>query len=159
MGVGCVKPGSAYNYLGSSSWVALTVEKPIVDERMRTMNWAHCVPGYLHPSGSTQTACACLNWLKDTVCRAECAEAESTNRDILDLARALREVTTRITNLEETVNTLKAKTDEAYMGVITVRNRLDSVDTLMRDNVRQLWERVHAFDERWRATFVTTIEP
>ncbi len=52
VGVGCIKPGTAYNYLGSSSWVALTVEKPIVDEKMRTMNWAHVVPGYLHPSGS-----------------------------------------------------------------------------------------------------------
>ena len=38
VGVGCVAPGTAYNYLGSSSWVALTVEKPIVDEQRRTMN-------------------------------------------------------------------------------------------------------------------------
>ena len=50
VGVGCVEPGTAYNYLGSSSWIALTVTRPIVDEQMRTMNWAHCVPGYLHPS-------------------------------------------------------------------------------------------------------------
>ena len=32
--VGCVKPGTAYNYLGSSSWIALTVKEPIVDEQM-----------------------------------------------------------------------------------------------------------------------------
>ena len=52
VGVGCVRPGTAYNYLGSSSWIALTVKEPIVDPLMRTMNWAHCVPGYLHPSGT-----------------------------------------------------------------------------------------------------------
>lgn len=65
VGVGCVEPGSAYNCLGSSSWIALTVRKPIVDPEMRTMNWAHCVPGYLHPSGTMQTAGASFKWLAE----------------------------------------------------------------------------------------------
>jgi len=71
VGVGCIKPGTAYNYLGSSSWIALTVKEPIVDEQMRTMNWAHCVPGYLHPSGTMQTAGSSHNWLKNTLCDKE----------------------------------------------------------------------------------------
>ena len=71
VGVGCIRPGAAYNYLGSSSWVALTVKEPIVDPQMRTMNWAHCVPGYLHPSGTMQTAGASHNWLKNTLCQPE----------------------------------------------------------------------------------------
>jgi xylulokinase len=71
VGVGCIRPGAAYNYLGSSSWVALTVTEPIVDPQMRTMNWAHCVPGYLHPSGTMQTAGASHNWLKNTLCQPE----------------------------------------------------------------------------------------
>lgn len=79
VGVGCIKPGTAYNYLGSSSWIALTVEKPIVDEQMRTMNWAHCVPGYLHPSGTMQTAGSSVQWLKEVICTSECAEAAASN--------------------------------------------------------------------------------
>lgn len=79
VGVGCIKPGTAYNYLGSSSWIALTVEKPIVDEQMRTMNWAHCVPGYLHPSGTMQTAGSSVQWLKEVICTSECAEAAAGN--------------------------------------------------------------------------------
>lgn len=75
VGVGCIRPGTAYNYLGSSSWVALTVEKPIVDSQMRTMNWAHCVPGYLHPSGTMQTAGASHAWLKNTLCQVEAQQA------------------------------------------------------------------------------------
>jgi len=75
VGVGCIRPGTAYNYLGSSSWVALTVEKPIVDSQMRTMNWAHCVPGYLHPSGTMQTAGSSHAWLKNTLCDVEVREA------------------------------------------------------------------------------------
>lgn len=75
VGVGCIKPGTAYNYLGSSSWIALTTKKPIVDPLMRTMNWAHCVPGYLHPSGTMQTAGSSHNWLKNTLCLEEISEA------------------------------------------------------------------------------------
>jgi xylulokinase len=76
VGVGCIKPGIAYNYVGSSSWIALTVEKPIYDEQMRTMNWAHAVPGYLQPSGTMQTAGSSYNWLKNEICRIETEAAE-----------------------------------------------------------------------------------
>jgi len=88
VGVGCVKPGSAYNYLGSSSWVALTVEKPIVDEQMRTMNWAHCVPGYLHPSGTMQAAGSSYQWLKNTICEAEARDAEERGVDVYQIINA-----------------------------------------------------------------------
>jgi len=85
VGVGCVKPGTAYNYLGSSSWIALTVEKPIVDEQMRTMNWAHCVPGYLHPSGTMQTAGSSFNWMKEQLCSPESAAALAKGTNPFDL--------------------------------------------------------------------------
>jgi xylulokinase len=105
VGVGCVKPGSrengtgsdqddrclshfscgAYNYLGSSSWIALTVDKPIVDPQMRTMNWAHCVPGYLHPSGTMQAAGSSYHWLKETICTLEQQQARETNVDVYEL--------------------------------------------------------------------------
>jgi len=85
VGVGCIKPGTAYNYLGSSSWIALTVKKPIVDEQMRTMNWAHCVPGYLHPSGTMQTAGSSHNWLKNTLCFEENQAASAAGGDPYDL--------------------------------------------------------------------------
>jgi len=88
VGVGCIRPGSAYNYLGSSSWVALTVEKPIVDEQMRTMNWAHCVPGYLHPSGTMQAAGSSYQWLKNTICEAEARDAEARGVDVYEIINA-----------------------------------------------------------------------
>lgn len=85
VGVGCVAPGNAYNYLGSSSWVALTVEKPIVDEQRRTMNWAHVVPGMLHPSGTMQAAGASFNWMVSQLCEHEKAEAERLGCKVYDL--------------------------------------------------------------------------
>jgi xylulokinase len=75
VGVGCVRPGMAYGYVGSSSWIAMASEKPIVDKQMRTMNWAHVVPGYLHPAGTMQTAGSSYQWLKNEICHAEVAQA------------------------------------------------------------------------------------
>lgn len=88
VGVGCVRPGTAYNYLGSSSWIALTVEQPIVDPQMRTMNWAHCVPGYLHPSGTMQAAGSSYQWLKETICTAEAQDAVARGVDVYELINA-----------------------------------------------------------------------
>ncbi|MBL7220622.1 MAG: xylulokinase [Phycisphaerae bacterium] len=81
VGVGCVRAGMAYGYVGSSSWIALASEKPIVDPQMRTMNWAHVVPGYLHPAGTMQTAGSSYQWLKNEICRAEAAEAAAQDID------------------------------------------------------------------------------
>ena len=71
VGVGSVKPGITYNYLGSSSWIATTTQKPIYDEAMRTFVWAHAVPGYVHPCGTMQTAGGSYAWLKNQVCTLE----------------------------------------------------------------------------------------
>ena len=88
VGVGCVAPGSSYNYLGSSSWVALTVEKPVVDAQRRTMNWAHVVPGMLHPSGTMQTAGASFNWMVNQLCRFEQSEAKRLGKEVYELIDA-----------------------------------------------------------------------
>ena len=85
VGVGCISPGMAYNCLGSSSWIALTVEKTIVDEQRRTMNWAHVVPGMLHPSGTMQTAGSAYKWMVEQLCGQESAEAKATGLNVYDL--------------------------------------------------------------------------
>ena len=75
VGVGSVKPGMTYNYLGSSSWIATTTKEPIYDEQMRTFTWAHAVPGCVHPCGTMQTAGSAYSWLKDEICTSEKAAA------------------------------------------------------------------------------------
>ena len=67
VGAGSVRPGMTYNYLGSSSWIATTTEEPIYDESMRTFVWAHAVPGYVHPCGTSQTAGSSYEWLKNEI--------------------------------------------------------------------------------------------
>lgn len=88
VGVGCVAPGSAYNYLGSSSWIGLTTAEPVFDPEMRTMTWAHCVPGLYHPSGSVQTAGSSYAWLKKNVCLDEERKAAEQNLDVYEVINA-----------------------------------------------------------------------
>jgi len=85
VGVGSIKPTGAYNYIGSSSWFGYTTDTPFIDERMRTMTWAHCVPNLLHPTGSVQTAGASYRWLRNTLCRHEIEEAKKRGVDDYDL--------------------------------------------------------------------------
>jgi xylulokinase len=71
VGVGSVKPGITYNYLGSSSWIATTSAEPIFDPDMRTFVWAHAVPGCVQPCGTMQTAGSSYAWLKNQICTLE----------------------------------------------------------------------------------------
>ncbi|MBC8445713.1 MAG: xylulokinase [Chloroflexi bacterium] len=74
-GAGVVREGSAYNYIGSSSWIGLATKAPIYDPARRTFNWAHLVPGLFSPTGTMQTAGGSYQWTRDQLCplEVECA--------------------------------------------------------------------------------------
>ncbi|MTI58615.1 MAG: xylulokinase [Firmicutes bacterium] len=79
VGAAVVKEGKAYNYIGSSSWIALATNKPILDPEEKTFNWIHADPEMYMPCGTMQTAGASYNWLKNTFCQAEIASASKLN--------------------------------------------------------------------------------
>ncbi len=70
-GAGVVREGSAYNYVGSSSWIALATQAPIFDPTMRTFTWAHLAPGMFSTCGTMQAAGGSYQWLRDTFCLPE----------------------------------------------------------------------------------------
>ena len=75
-GAGVVREGGAFNYLGSSSWIALATRQPIYDPSMRTFTWAHLMRGMYSPCGSMQAAGGSYQWLRDTFCLQEKEAAE-----------------------------------------------------------------------------------
>ncbi len=85
VGIGSVKPGITYNYLGSSSWISTTSPKPVNDPEMRTFTWVHPVPGFLQPCGTMQTAGASYAWLKQELAVAESREAEAAGKSPYEL--------------------------------------------------------------------------
>ena len=69
VGAGSVEDGDTFNYLGSSSWVALTTSKPIFDKEMKTYNWAHMIKGKYSPNGTMQAAGNSYQFLRKILCK------------------------------------------------------------------------------------------
>ena len=76
VGAGSVRPGQTFSYVGSSAWIASTSDQPVFDPQMRTVTWAHIVPGMYAPNGTMQSAGGSYAWLKNRICRYEAVEAE-----------------------------------------------------------------------------------
>ncbi|GAB4546704.1 MAG: xylulokinase [Anaerolineae bacterium] len=64
VGAGSVQPGDTYNYIGSSSWIAVTSGQPLYDPRMRTFTFAHLDPALYFPTGTMQSAGGAYDWLE-----------------------------------------------------------------------------------------------
>jgi xylulokinase len=77
VGAGVVREGSAYNYIGSSSWIALTTSRPIYDPDQKTFTFGHVVPGMFMPTGTMQAAGASYQWTRDQLCPLEVQAAQS----------------------------------------------------------------------------------
>lgn len=90
VGAGSVEEGQCYSYLGSSAWIAITSKDPLYDDKMRTFNWAHAVPGFVTPCGTMQAAGNSYSWAKNQLCQYEIkrAKEEGTSPYVLmnDLA-------------------------------------------------------------------------
>ncbi|MDZ4764808.1 MAG: xylulokinase [Chloroflexota bacterium] len=71
VGAGVISEGSAYNYVGSSSWIALTTRKPIYDPDQKTFTFGHVVPDMFMPTGTMQAAGASYQWARDQLAPLE----------------------------------------------------------------------------------------
>ncbi len=76
-GAGVVSEGAAYNYIGSSSWIAVASEKPIYDPDYKTFTFGHVVPGMFMPTGTMQAAGGSYQWTRDQLCPVEVQTAET----------------------------------------------------------------------------------
>lgn len=77
VGAGVVAQGSAYNYIGSSSWIALATPKPIYDLEYKTFTFGHMVPGMFMPTGTMQAAGASYQWARDQLSALEVQAAQA----------------------------------------------------------------------------------
>ena len=71
VGAGVIREGLAYNYIGSSSWIALATPRPILDPELRTFTWAHLVPGMFSPCGTMQAAGGSYQFARDLLAASE----------------------------------------------------------------------------------------
>lgn len=85
VGAACINVGDTYSCIGSSAWIALTMDKPIYDEDMKTFNFAHLIPGLVMPCGTMQTGGASYSWLKKEIALHESMEAKRLGISAYDL--------------------------------------------------------------------------
>lgn len=85
VGAGVVKEGSAYNVLGSSSWISTASESPVYDDEMRTFNWVHLDPKLYTPCGTMQAAGYSYSWYRDTLCGEEKETAKKSGVSAYEL--------------------------------------------------------------------------
>ncbi len=88
VGAGSVCEGVTYSCLGTSAWIGCTTSKPLITERMITVNFAHAVPGLVAPIGTMQAAGASFNWLKTRICTGEAMQAEQSGKSVYDIINA-----------------------------------------------------------------------
>ena len=91
VGAGVVRPGSAYNVLGSSSWISLVSEQPLFDPQMRTFNWVHLDEKLYTPCGTMQAAGVSYSWFRDALGGEEARLAQETGVSAYDLLGAQAE--------------------------------------------------------------------
>jgi xylulokinase len=81
VGAGVVSEGSAYNVLGSSSWISLASGAPVYDPDLRTFTWVHLDPSLYTPCGTMQAAGYSYTGYKHTLCRDELSAAAKTGEN------------------------------------------------------------------------------
>ncbi len=81
VGNGIVQTGVVSSTVGTSGVVFAYLDKPLMDEQLRTHTFCHAVPGKWHVMGVMLSAGGSLRWLRDSLCAAEQAVAANTGRD------------------------------------------------------------------------------
>lgn len=88
VGAGVLRPGSAYNVIGTSSWISCATRAPYFDPEMRTFNWVHLDPALYTPCGTMQAAGLSYQWYKNSFYGEEEARAQREGRNVYELLDA-----------------------------------------------------------------------
>jgi len=77
--------GDCYNSMGSSSWIAVTSEKPLLDEASRPYVFTHVVPGKFTSAIGVFSTGSAFRWVREQLCTNLDAAAEAEGVSTYDL--------------------------------------------------------------------------
>jgi len=81
LGAKNTRDGRVYTSLGSSSWIAVSSNKPVLDSRYKPYVFAHVIPGMYTSAVSIFSAGTSFDWVKKNICCELTEEAGRTNQD------------------------------------------------------------------------------
>jgi len=91
LGARNIAEGRVYNSLGSSSWIAVSSSKPLLDLGPRPYVFTHVMPGMFTSAVSIFSSGTSFRWVRDQLCQNLVAQAEREGVDVYDLMTALAE--------------------------------------------------------------------
>ena len=161
-GVGSVRPGVTYAYLGSSAWIATTTDRPIYDETMRSFVFAHAVPGAYHSCGAMQTAGTAYGWARKNIAAvAEGAEGpdewERMNAGVLRSPPGARGLVFLPYLLGERAPRWNPEAKGAFLGLTLEHDRDDLLRAVMEGITMNLAVILDIFRRRLPIAEVTVI--
>lgn len=91
LGAKNIRDGRVYTSLGSSAWIAVSSERPVLDKRYKPYVFAHVMPAMFTSAVSIFSAGTSFAWVKDNLCIDLVAVANSRNEDIYSLMNQIAE--------------------------------------------------------------------
>ncbi len=88
LGARNTRDGRVYNAQGSSSWIAVTSKKTLIDDRVRPYVFTHVLPGLFTSAVSTFSAGTSFRWVRDHLCLDLKERALAEKVDIYELMTA-----------------------------------------------------------------------
>lgn len=85
VGAGNITKGRVYNYIGTSAWISVASDKPLLGKEVKTYNGAHVIPGMYTSQVAIYAAGASYQWVKDTICKEEIACAERSGENVYSI--------------------------------------------------------------------------
>jgi xylulokinase len=84
-GAGVVESGDAYIYLGTSTWMGMASDRPLLDPLRRTFTFNHFTRGLYMPAGTMQAGGGSFKWFRDVLGDLEEIEAEHQGVDVYEV--------------------------------------------------------------------------
>lgn len=84
-GAGALAPGEAYNYGGSTSWISMVSDSPLIDPEMRIFNLLDLDPSRANVLGTMQCAGSSFQWFADEIGALETDREKQCGCDRFDV--------------------------------------------------------------------------
>jgi xylulokinase len=91
LGAKNIHDGRVYTSLGSSAWIAVSSEHPVLDKKYKPYVFAHVIPNMFTSAVSIFSAGTSFAWVKDNICSDLVAEANAENTDVYLLMNQVAE--------------------------------------------------------------------
>ena len=81
LGAGNFRANRVYNYVGSSSWISVAADRPLIDRRIKPYCYYHVIPGMFNSTVAIYAAGSSYQWVRNVLCREEVQASGITGMD------------------------------------------------------------------------------